>query len=51
LNFALGCAIRRIEENQEGLKLDGTHQLLAYADNINISGGNTNILKKDTEVF
>jgi hypothetical protein len=25
-----------VEANQEDLKLDGTHQLLAYADDVNI---------------
>jgi len=31
-NFALKYAIRRVKVNQDGLKLNGTHQLLAYAD-------------------
>jgi hypothetical protein len=38
-NFPLECAIRRLQVNQGGLKLNGTHQLLVYAVDIHILGG------------
>ena len=48
-NFALEYAIRRIQVNQDGLKLNGTHQFLVYADNVNILGGSVHTVKKYAE--
>jgi hypothetical protein len=49
--FALECAIRRVQEKQEWLKLNGTHQLLAYADDVNILGETTDTVQKNTEAL
>jgi len=38
-NFDLECASRRVQVNQDGLKLNGKHQLLIYVDDVNILGG------------
>ena len=37
-NFAVEYAIRRVQVNQNGLKLNGTHQLLVYVDGVNVLG-------------
>jgi len=49
--FALEYAIRKVQVNQDGLKLNGTHQLLAYADDVNILGGSVHTLKENAEAL
>ena len=46
-NFALYYAFRRVQVNQDGLKLNGTHHLPVYADNVNIMGGSVYSIKKN----
>ena len=38
-NIAFVYAIKKFQEKQKGLELNGTHQLPVYADNVNIFGG------------
>jgi len=44
-------AIRRAEVNQDGLKLNGTHQLLVYADDVNILAGSIHIIRAKAEAL
>jgi hypothetical protein len=48
-NFALEYAIKRVQVNQDGLKLNGTHPLLAYADDVNVLGGSVHTVKENAE--
>ena len=50
-NYALNYAIRRVQVTQDGLKIKGTHQLLVYADDVNILGGIVHAIKENAEAF
>jgi hypothetical protein len=46
LNFVVKYAIRRVQVNQDGLKLNGTNKLLVYADDYNIMGGSIHTVRQ-----
>jgi hypothetical protein len=48
-NFASEYMITEVQENQLRLKLNGTHQLLVYADDVNLLGDNIDTPTKNTE--
>jgi hypothetical protein len=50
-NFALEYAIRRVQVDQDSVNLNGTQQRLAYADDVNTSGGSAHTIKKKIRNF
>jgi hypothetical protein len=47
-HHSFSYAIKKVQENQFGLKLNGTHQLLAYVDDVNLLGDNIDTIKIKT---
>jgi hypothetical protein len=50
-NFTLKYAIRTVQANQEGLKLNHTHHLLVYANDVNVLKGSTHTIRKNSEAL
>jgi hypothetical protein len=50
-NFDLKTAIRMVQVNRDGLKLNGTHQFPVYADYVNILGGSVHTVKDNTQAL
>jgi hypothetical protein len=50
-NFALECAIWNVQGNKEGMKLNGTHEILVSSDDVNILCENIYTIKEIAEAL
>jgi hypothetical protein len=50
-NFTLDYALRKVQENQVGLKLNGTFQLLVYVVDVNLLRDNIDTINKSKGIL
>jgi hypothetical protein len=50
-NFALEYATRKVQENLMGLKLNGTHQLLVYPEDMYLLEDNIHNIKRNADTL
>ena len=50
-NFALEYAIRKVQKTNLGLDMNGTHQVLAYADDVNLIADDIRTIERNTDVL
>jgi hypothetical protein len=50
-NFALEHAITKVQENEFGFELNGTHQQLAHVDGVNLLADSVNAIKENSEIL
>jgi hypothetical protein len=50
-NLVVGYAVRRVQENKNALKVNGTLQLLFCAGDVNVLGRSVRSIKKYTETL